>query len=199
MTSTQSREFENSIRRETAFRLAEILKNRSTIRQILPVYEIQISAACCKRFLFVPLDTSKKGKKRVYTTRGATPNSSDLFISYMSEKDARRLERRSEQTTIGLESTNTRANIFSNRWVLTKGKPVKDIKDFCELWSRFRAVERVSSKANRPPEGSNTSVYAVNYCYLPDYSGTTPKIVCRLKRLHKGVSSHDRRSSLGVH
>ena len=52
MTSTQSREFENSIRRETAFRLAEILKNRSTIRQILPVYEIQISATCCKRFLF---------------------------------------------------------------------------------------------------------------------------------------------------
>lgn len=199
MTSMQSREFENSIRRETAFRLAEVLKNRSTVRQILPVYEIQICSTGCKRYLFVPLDTSKKGKKRIYTTRGATPSSSDLFISYMSEKDARRLEHRLEKASSGLENTHTRVAIFSNRWVLTKGKPIRDIKAFCELWSRFMAVERMSSKANRPPEGSNTSVYAVNYDYLPDYSGTTPKIVCRLKRLHKGVSSHDRRSSLGVY
>ena len=94
MTSMPSNERENSIRREVAFRLEQILRSSSSFNKWLPVYEIEINSPEVRTFLFVPLDIKKKGKKRIYTTRGAFPSQNDLFISYMSRKDLRRMDNR---------------------------------------------------------------------------------------------------------
>ena len=187
MTSTLSREKENSIRRETSLRLAEVLRNRSSVNRWLPQYEVELGSPAQRKLLFVVLDSKKKGKKRIYTTRGAVANAEDLFISYVSRKDIKRLDYRLGREDRELLSRQRRMDIFADKWVLTKGKPARDITMFCELWARFIAVEIESSKSNRPLEGQTGVRYAVNSDYLPDYSGRTPKIVCRLKRLHKGV------------
>ena len=198
MTSTLSSERENSIRRETAFRLEQILRSSSSYNKWLPSYEIEMNFPEVKKFLFVPLDNKKKGKKRIYTTRGAVPNPNDLFICYMSRKDLIRMDARISKTDREMFKRARRMDIFANKWVLTKGKPATEIMMFHELWSRFRAVEIKSSKANRPPEGNAGTTYAVNADYLPDLTHPSPKIVCRLKRLHKGDDSHGR-SHLGMH
>ena len=178
MTSTLLREKENSIRRETSLRLAEVLRHKSSIHKWLPLFEIELASDPPRKLPFVALDNRKKGKKRIYTTRGAIPNSNDLFIAYASAKDLKRFER-----NMGTKAVE----MFVNRWVLTRGKPVTRITRFCELWDRFLAVEKNISKSNCPLEGSNTDIYVVNAAKLTDCSGSCPKIVCRLKRLHKGV------------
>lgn len=197
MTSTLSSESENSLRRETALRLENILRTGSGISKYLPQYEIKLGREGGRKLTFVALDNRKKGKKRIYTTRGAVPSPEDLFICYMSRKDVKRLDRRLGRADRALLQRIKRIDIFADKWVLTKGKPVRDIKMFCELWSRCYAVEAHSSKSNRPPEGTNVDTYAVNADHLLDFSGVTPKIVCRLIRLHKG-DSHGK-SHLGMH
>lgn len=199
MTSQQLSERANAIRRETAFRLEKILERGSHYNKWLPTYKIEIHDPSMTAYYFVPLDTSKKGKRRIYTTRGAIPNPSDLFLSYMSHKDINRLEHSLKSMTLERAVKHQRRiGIFGDRWVLTKGKPVCKIKSVAELWARFRAVEIRSSKFNHPPEGCAGTTYAVNSDYLPDFSGPVPKIVCRLIRLHKGVN-HDRGPHLGMH
>ena len=200
MTSQPSNERENSIRRETAFRLEKILRSKLSYNNWLPLYEIEMNTPENRKYLFVALDSKKKGKKRIYTTRGATPSAHDLFICYMSRKDIRRLDARLGPRDRELKRQK-RMDIFADKWVLTKGKPATDIRAFSDLWHRFRAVEIDSSKANRPPEGSIGLTYAVNADYLPDLSAplSSPKIVCRLKRLHKGDVKDGRRSYLGMH
>ena len=198
MTSKLSSERENSIRRETAFRLEKILQSPSSFNKWLPVYEIEINSPEVRTFQFVPLDSRRKGKKRIYTTRGAVPNQNDLFICYMGRKDIRRLDNRLGNHGKEVALRQKRMDIFADKWVLTKGKPATEIRMFCDLWARFRAVEITSSKANRPPEGSVGTTYAVNADYLPDLSSPSPKIVCRLKRLHKGDFENGRRPHLGV-
>lgn len=199
MTSRQSNENENSIRRETAFMLEKILRSQMSYNNWLPLYEIEMNTPERRKFLFVALDNKKRGKKRIYTTRGATPSPNDLFISYMSRKDIRRLDAKLGPRDRELIRRKKRMDIFADKWVLTKGKPATEVKMFCELWSRFRAVEIKPSKSNRPPEGSVGLTYAVNADYLPDLSITSPKIVCRLKRLHKGDVKNGRRSHLGMY
>ena len=199
MTSMPSNERENSIRREVAFRLEQILRSPSSFNKWLPVYEIEINAPEVRTFFFVPLDIKKKGKKRIYTTRGAFPSQNDLFISYMSRKDLRRMDNRLGPKDRELLRRQRRMDLFADKWVLTKGKPAAEIKVFYELWERFRAVEIDSSKANHPPEGYAGNRYILNGDYLPDLSSASPKIVCRFKRLHKGDIENGRRSSLGVH
>ena len=199
MTSQPSNEKENSIRRETAFRLEKILRSRLSYNNWLPLYEIDMNVPEKRKYLFVVLDCNKKGKRRIYTTRGAVPSSTDLFICYMSSKDIKRLDARLGPNDRELIRRKRRIDIFANKWVLTRGKPATDIKTFSDLWHRFRAVEIQSSKQNRPPEGSIGTTYAVNADYLPDLSMNSPKIVCRLKRLHKGDTKDGRRSHLGMH
>ena len=199
MTSQPSSEKENSIRRETAFRLEKILRSRLSYNNWLPLYEIDMNVPEKRKYLFVVLDCNKKGKRRIYTTRGAVPSPTDLFICYMSSKDIKRLDARLGPNDRELIRRKRRIDIFANKWVLTRGKPATDIKTFSDLWHRFRAVEIQSSKQNRPPEGSIGTTYAVNADYLPDLSMNSPKIVCRLKRLHKGDTKDGRRSHLGMH
>ncbi len=92
MTSKQLSERANQIRRETAFRLEKILESGASYNKWLPTYKVEMRDPMSRSYYFVPLDTSKKGKRRIYTTRGAIPSPQDLFISYMSRKDINRLE-----------------------------------------------------------------------------------------------------------
>lgn len=146
---------------------------------LLPEYVVNVPYPFVSNKIryFVPLSLKQKGKRRVYCDAGFDRTANTLYLSYLGKKDL--LAIRPEIYPI-----KPYLDMLGNRWVITVGKPVTEMKQLHVILEHLVALQTAPSTSNKPIDDDHPIAWAMfgaDVPHMPHLSGCA-EMLCTVQK-----------------
>lgn len=123
---------------------------------LLPEYVVKVPYPFVSNKVryFVPLSLKQKGKRRVYCDAGFERTSNTLYLSYLGKKDLLAIRP-------AIYPIKPYLDKLGNRWVITVGKPVTEMKQLSTILEHLVALQVSQSDFNKPVDDRHHTAWTM--------------------------------------